>query len=242
MSAFLAPLRGLADLVYPPRCLVCGQAPEGREAFCAVCAGGLFHDPHLSCPRCAARVGPFAVSDGTCAACRDDPVAFDATVRLGPYVGPLRDAVLRIKSNRNEGLAELLGERLAEGHRARLEALGAEFILPVPLHWWRRLMRGYNQSAAIAHGLGSRLKLPCRYGWLWQVRRTQPQKALTANQRKDNVRGAYRVRAGLRLDGRHVLLVDDVMTTGATANESARALKRAGAARVSVAILARAEG
>jgi ComF family protein len=199
----------------------------------------MFHDPHLCCPRCAARVGPFAVTDGSCAACRADPVPFEATVRLGPYDGPLREAVLRLKSSRNEGLAELLGERLAEVHAARLRALAADAVVPVPLYWWRRLRRGYNQSAAVARGLGQRLGVRCRTYWLWQVRPTRPQKALSAAQRRDNVRGAYR--ASARLDGRHVLLVDDVMTTGATAAEAARALVRAGA-RVSVAVLARAEG
>lgn len=242
MSVLFAPFRGLTDLIYPPRCRLCEQPIEREQTYCAVCAGALFHDPHLCCPRCGARVGPFAVTAGTCAACRKDPVAFEATLRLGPYVGPLRDAVLRIKSNRNEGLAEELGEHLAEVHRQRFDALAPEYIVPVPLHPLRRLIRGYNQSAAIAFGLGAKLRRPCRFWWLWQVRRTQPQKSLTATQRRENVRGAYRVRAGVRLDGLHILLVDDVMTTGATADEAARAIKRAGAARVSIAVLARAEG
>jgi ComF family protein len=239
MSALLTPWRGLLDLLYPPRCLLCGQAPRGRERFCDACEAGLFHDPHQCCPRCAARVGPFALTDGACAACRAESVPFLATVRLGPYVGPLRDAVLRIKSNSHEGLAELLGERLAEAHADRLRAMALDAVVPVPLHWWRRLKRGYNQSAAVAHGIGSRLGVARRYWWLWQGRSTKPQKALSAAQRRENVKGAYV--ATRRLDGLHVLLVDDVMTTGATAAEAARALRRAGA-RVSVAVLARAEG
>jgi ComF family protein len=232
-------MRGLADLVYPPRCLACGRPPPGRERFCSACSAALFHDPHLCCPRCAARVGPFAVTDDSCALCRAEGAPFQATVRLGPYDGALRDAILRIKSNAHEGLAELLGERLAQNHIDRLRALSPDMVVPVPLHWWRRLRRGYNQSAAVARGLASRLGLPCRSWSLWQVRHTKPQKTLSATQRRDNVRGAFR--AWGRLDGAHVLLVDDVMTTGATASEAARALRRAGA-RVSVAVLARAEG
>jgi ComF family protein len=173
--------------------------------------------------------------------CRQNPVSFEAAVRLGPYVGALREAVLRLKSARNEGLAELLGERLAERQGERLRGLGADAIVPVPLHWRRRLGRGYNQSAAIAHGLGARLGLPCRYLWLWRVRYTPSQKTVAGAQRWDNVRGAFQVRPGLRLGGLHLLLVDDVMTTGATASEAARALLEGGAARVSVAVLARAE-
>jgi ComF family protein len=157
-------------------------------------------------------------------------------------ISPLGEAIRRLKSARNEGLAELLGECLAQRQRDRLRALGADVIVPVPLHWWRRLQRGYNQSAAIAHGLGVGLHLPCRYLWLWRVRNTPSQRTLTASQRWDNVRGAFRARPGLRLTGRHVLLVDDVMTTTATASEAARALLRTGAAQVSVAVLARTEG
>jgi ComF family protein len=244
-------LRGLVDLIYPPGCLLCGQAPpSGHDRFCAACAGSLFDDPHPSCPRCAARVGPFAVRDGTCAVCRHTPVAFTAAVRMGPYlprsdesqpVHPLSDAIRRLKSAHYEGLAEVLGECLAERQHARLSSLGADVIVPVPLHWRRRLARGYNQSAAIAHGLGTRLGLPCRYLWLWRVKNTPSQRGLSATARWDNVRNAFRARAAGRLAGRHVLLVDDVMTTTATASEAARALLEGGAARVSMAVLARTE-
>jgi ComF family protein len=240
MSALLEPLYSLLDLVYPPRCLLCGKAPPGRQRFCSACESGLFHDPHLCCPRCAARVGPFAVSDGSCPACRADAVPFLAAVRLGPYEGPLRDAVLLIKSNRHEGLAELLGERLAEIHAARLRALNLDAVVPVPLHWRRRLWRGYNQSAAIARGIGSRLRLPCRTWRLWQTRATVPQKSISSpTRRRENVKGAFAAAGTLK--GSRVLLVDDVMTTGATACEAARALRRAGA-EVGLAVLARASG
>jgi ComF family protein len=240
MSALLEPLYGLLDLVYPPRCLLCGKAPPGRLRFCPACESGLFHDPHLSCPRCAARVGPFAVSDGACPACRAESVPFLAAVRLGPYEGPLRDAVLLLKSNRHEGLAELLGERLGEIHAARLAAMNLDAVVPVPLHWRRRLWRGYNQSAAIARGIGSRLNLACHTWQLWQTRATRPQKSISCpTRRRENVKGAFAASAALK--GRRVLLVDDVMTTGATAAEAARALRRAGAA-VGLAVLARANG
>jgi ComF family protein len=240
MSALL---RGLVDLIYPPRCLLCGKAPPSpSDPFCAFCSAELFHDPHPCCPRCCARVGPFTVIDGSCAACRQHPVRFSAAVRLGPYGGVLREAVLRLKSAHNEGLAELLGECLAQQRQTQLRALGAQVIVPVPLHWRRRLVRGYNQSSAIAHGLGVGLGLPCRYLWLKRTRATPSQKTLPAQQRWDNVRNAFRARGGAGLAGRHVLLVDDVMTTTATASEAARALLEGGAARVSVAVLARAEG
>ncbi len=234
--------RGLLHLVYPAHCLSCGR-PLGEEepAFCGNCRRALFTDPRPCCPRCAATVGPFGVADGRCGRCRDEGFAFEAALRLGPYDGLLRQVILRLKDRRGEGLAELIGERWAEQDRERFRALGADAVVPVPLHFWRRMVRGYNQSQALARGLSLRLGMPCQAGWLRRVRNTPRQTAQTVAGRKENVRGAFAVRPGISLRGRCVLLVDDVMTTGATAAEAARTLRAAGAARIAVAVLARAE-
>jgi ComF family protein len=135
-------------------------------------------------------------------------------------------------------LAELLSDLWAEHAATRLRDLGADVVVPVPLHWRRRWSRGYNQSEALARGLAARLGLPCRPRWLRRARFTPDQSRQTAAARRDNVRSAFwaRPRAGLRQ--RCVLLVDDVLTTGSTASEAARALRAAGAARVVVAVLA----
>jgi ComF family protein len=234
--------RGLLHLVYPGHCLTCGR-PLGEEepSFCGDCRRALFADPKPCCPRCAATVGPFGVVDGRCGRCRDEGFAFEAALRLGPYDGLLRQVILRLKDRRGEGLAELIGERWAEQERDRFRGLGAEAVVPVPLHFWRRMGRGYNQSHALARGLSLRLGIPCQTGWLRRVRNTPRQTAQTLAGRRENVRGAFRVRRGISLRGRCVLLVDDVMTTGATAGEAARVLRAAGASRIAVAVLARAE-
>jgi ComF family protein len=177
--------------------------------------------------------------DSGCSACRDESLPFEAAVRLGRYDGPLRDVILRMKHHTGEALAELLGELWADRVGPRLLALQPEVVVPVPLHWWRRWRRGYNQSAALAHSLADRLKLPCHPGWLRRIRNTPPQTSQTLAGRRENVRGAFRARYGVPLRQRSVLLVDDVMTTGATASEAARALLKGGAARVLVAVLAR---
>jgi ComF family protein len=234
--------RGFLHLVYPGHCLTCGRPlGEGQPSFCADCRRALFTDPMPCCPRCAATVGPFGVVDGQCSRCRDEGFGFEAAIRLGPYDGLLRRVILRLKNQRNEGLAEVIGERWAEQEKDRFRALGAEAIVPVPLHFWRRMSRGYNQSLALARSLSPRLGIPCQPGWLRRVRNTPRQTAQTAAGRKENVRGAFGVRPGTPLRGRSVLLVDDVMTTGATAGEAARVLRAAGAARIAVAVLARAE-
>jgi ComF family protein len=162
-------------------------------------------------------------------------------LRLGAYDGVLQQAVLRIKHASQECLAERLAWRWAEFRRADFEQLGCHAIVPVPLHWRKRLWRGYNQSQALARGLSDRLGVPCRSRWLWRTRATSEQRMqANAGERRVNVAGAFWARG--RLGGLHVLLVDDVMTTGHTASEAARALKKAGAKCVSVAILARTPG
>jgi ComF family protein len=123
--------------------------------------------------------------------------------------------------------------------RAALGALAVDLVVPVPLHWWRRWRRGYDQGAALARGLAGRLGLPCA-SCLCRTRHTPRQAEQTPSARRDNVRGAFRTSARAPVKGKSVLLVDDVMTTGSTATEAARALRDAGAARVVVAVLARA--
>ena len=233
-------LTGLRHLVYPGCCLLCGRPlPEGPAHFCPACQHDLFTDSLPSCPRCAGSVGPFAVIDGRCRACREEPFAFDRVVRLGPYEELLREVILRLKHQTGEGTAELLGECWAEQAHA---ALHADAIVPVPLHWLRRWRRGYNQSAALARGIATRLGLPCHPSWLRRIRNTPQQTHQTPAGRKANVRGAFRTRPGAPVRGRTILLVDDVMTTGVTASEAARALRAGGASRVVVAVLARAQG
>jgi ComF family protein len=234
-------LSGLVHLVYPPYCLLCEKALEGDSSpLCPICEGELFHDPWHTCPRCAGTIGPFAnVQDG-CPACREESHHFDRTFRLGQYEGLLRDVVHRLKYSAGESLAELLGQRWAQRDGEAMRDEGIDLIVPVPLHFLRRWRRGYNQSAALAYGLARELRLPCLPWSLRRTRYTPYQTRQSFAGRRDNVRGAFAWRDSRSLGGQCVLLVDDVLTTGATASEAAGALKAAGAWRVVVATLARA--
>jgi ComF family protein len=233
--------RGLLQLVYPGLCHLCGRSlGTDDNSLCAPCRDGLLGDDLPTCPYCACTVGPFANTEGGCVDCRRETFAFESAIRLGPYQEHWRDAVLRLKHQSGEGLAGLLGGLWAEHARARFEALHADVIVPVPLHWWRRWQRGYNQSAELAHGLASALCLRCRPSWLCRVRHTSVQSPLNIDARRDNLRGAFRTASRARVRGLTVLLVDDVMTTGATAHEAASVLRKAGAVRVVVAALCRA--
>jgi ComF family protein len=233
---------GIRQLIYPDCCVFCGTLLTENRHFCASCRDAINADSSLCCPRCAGSVGAFAVVDGCCPACRLERFAFEQVIRLGRYDGLLRDVVLRLKNQRGEGLAELIGEHWAEQAAERFRPLGLDAIVPVPLHWLRRWQRGYNQSAGLCRGLSSILNLPCQSNWLRRIRSTPRQTSQTAAARKANVRGAFRTRPGATLRGRAILLVDDVMTTGATAHEAARAVLEGGARRVVVAVLARAQG
>jgi ComF family protein len=237
-------LIGARHLIYPGCCLLCGQPlPVEQTYFCSLCRQELFTDRESACPRCAGTIGPFAVIDGRCHACRKEAFAFEQVLRLGRYDGLLREVILHLKNQRGEGLAELLGECWAKEAAAHFAALHFDVLVPVPLHWRRRWQRGYNQSAALGRAMAMRLGVPYQPSWLRRVRHTPRQTSRpTPAERKANVRGAFRARLGAPLTGRSILLVDDVMTTGATANEAAHALRVGGASRVVVAVLARAQG
>jgi ComF family protein len=234
--------QGLLQILYPNLCHVCRTSlPADQEPFCDFCRKALTDDPHLTCPRCAGLVGPHVPLEGGCVNCRDRTLHFTAALRLGPYEGLRREVVLRLKNVGGEALAERLGALWARHAAAKLGALAADVIVPVPLHWWRRWRRGYNQSEALALGLAEELRLPCRTHWLRRVRHTPPQTEQTPSGRVENVRNAFLARPRTGLAGKTVLLVDDVLTTGSTCAEAARALRTAGAARVVVAVLARAQ-
>ncbi len=234
--------QSIVHLLYPPTCHFCGEplAPDGSQ-FCTACTQALTEDPHAACPRCAATVGAFIDLDGGCPRCREEKFHFAGVVRLGPYVNSLREAILRMKHAAGEGLAEMLAGLFAERLQPRLQELNANVIIPVPLHWLRRLQRGYNQAETLARALADRLTIPCQPGWLRRRRYTAKQTAQTPTARRLNLRGAFRARSRPELQGKTVLLVDDVLTTGSTCTEAAKALRSAGAARVRVAVLARSE-
>ena len=146
-----------------------------------------------------------------------------------------------MKRPAGEQLTLAVGRLLAERRGAQLAQLRPDLIVPVPMHWWRRLVRGFNSAELLAQCLGRHLNAPVAHV-LVRRRHTQPQKDLLPRERFANVRDAFQVRERARRHwrGSHVLLVDDILTTGATCSEAARVLKLAGAATVAVAVVARA--
>ncbi len=227
---------GAVQLLYPGLCLACGRPlGGGPRDFCAPCRVELATDPYPTCSRCASTLGPGVASSSDCARCRGQSFRFDRAYRFGPYDGLRREVILRMKRGRYEGVAEAVGALWAARDAARLRTEGVTAVVPVPLHWRARFARGYNQSEALARAWAAALGVPCWPRALRRVRRTPLQTSVAPSARADNVRGAFR--AGRGLAGATVLVVDDVLTTGATASEAARVLRECGVRRVVVAAL-----
>jgi len=184
-------------------------------------------------------IGPHTDVSKGCSWCRGESLGFEQAIRLGPYEGKLRDAVLQMKTSHGEGLAEMLGRFFWEKNCGRLNAIKVDIVVPVPLHWRRRWARGYNQSAALGRELAQALGVPFTPNLLRRVRHTPQQSQPSASARKENVRGAFEIQRRASFGSKIVLLVDDVLTTGSTAGEAARTLRAAGAKEVVVAVLAR---
>lgn len=157
---------------------------------------------------------------------------------MGPYQGLLREAILRMKFAPGEGLAELLAPHWAERMEPRLQPFHPDLVIPVPLHWRRRWQRGFNSNEIFAQALAQRLGIRTVPSWLYRCRPTAQQAGQTSlSARQENVRDAFRARGHEGLQGKTVLLIDDVLTTGATASAAARALKALKPGKILVAVL-----
>jgi len=229
------------DLLLPPSCVSCGQPlteSADRLLLCAACRKAFSPERPATCRRCAATLSESAED---CPWCRRHGLRFDKTVALGVYQDPLRAAVLRTKRASGDRISSALGGFLAGRHADDLRKLEADIVVPVPMHWIRRLVAGTNNADLLAGVIARHLQLPCRPA-LSMRRNIKQQKNLRPDERFRNVRRAFGVRRGYALQGARVLLIDDVLTTGATCSAAAEVLKGAGAERVYVAVLARAEG
>lgn len=243
-TAFRSVAARVLDVFYPPRCVACDAdllEVDGDVHLCGLCRVTLVGLPIARCERCAAASEAPSTEDG-CMRCRSVKPRFDAAFALGDYHGLLRELVLRTKRPHELPLTSTLGKLLAERVGTNVAAWRPEVVVPIPMHWQRRLVRGANGPDALAHVLASRLRVPAETRALVRRRNTSPHSRLPPSRRFANIRGAFAVRSGYDLRGARVLLVDDVLTTGATASEAARQLKRAGVVAVAAAVLARAPG
>lgn len=200
------------------------QLSVGAPQQCRKCGANLYHGNPLQ---------------NACSLCHGTDLRFQRAVSTGNYRGLLQELVIRMKNQHNEQIAIQLGNLLA------YELRGADFlddlnlVVPVPTHWWRRLRRGFQAAEVISETVASGCDIPYAGQIMRCLRGTKKQGTLSTSGRFENVRGAFDVRPNVAVNGLNILLIDDVMTSGATASELARMLKSRGAAKVYVGVIAR---
>ncbi len=248
-------IQTLIDLFFPPRCPFClsllisgntdgeglqpwalGSSVVLEKTICSRCAVELPWLVHC-CPRCAS---PITVFGDNCPYCREHPVAFTYCCALGSYQGALRKTLHRFKYRGEKGLALPLGRLLSARLTATSWIATVDVLVPIPLSTQRQRTRGYNQAALLAQSVSRNLGIPSQ-GLLQRTRETDSQTSLGRHDRWENICGAFKESNNSegKLLGKNVLLVDDILTSGATAHAASLALKAAGAATVSVAVIAR---
>lgn len=246
--AIATPLLGPLQLVFRSGCMLCGEAVSGA-AICPDCASTFQRLGAACCARCGKpKFEPSAVEGAgsfVCGECRGKKQHFDRAVSTFLYEGRMREAILTFKYRKRFRLGQTLGRLLAryvplrlESHPSANDGIKPDVVIPVPLHVSRLREREFNQSAILARHVATALGLPVQYGALERIKATEFQSTLSPRRRIENVKNAFKVTHRKAVSGAHVLLVDDIFTHGATANECAKVLKKAGAESVIVVTLA----
>lgn len=237
-----AALGGLRDLAYPKVCLSCGRRlpqDSGREFVCAACWDSIKKNAPPFCRRCGRQLKDNALAKDICPSCIRTPVHFDRAFSPCRYEGVIKELIHKFKYAGKEylggPLAGLMADFIQE-YRLPLECV--DYLVPVPLHKSKKREREFNQASVLAEHLSRKFEKPLLEDALMRRRYTKAQAELEGEARLANVKESFQVRALKALDGKNLLLIDDVLTTGATCSEAAHELKKAGARIVFVLTLA----
>ncbi len=227
------------DFVYPPECLLCGdEVDSSGPAFCGKCQSKIKPRLKDECPRCGAPVGSYADLTDGCGQCRRESFAFDRVIRLGIYDGDMRQACLRAKARGGSGLSRGLAASLVNEKRSLFEQLAPDLVVPIPEHWTRRLLHSHYAAETVSREIARQLHVRWTRTTLTKIRRTPKQATSPTPIRRRQQQGSFGIRRAADISGKSILLVDDILTTGSTANAAARTLKQSGAKQIVVAVIA----
>lgn len=228
------------DLLYPPHCAICSRATTGNEHLCASCRKEVRLISAPFCQTCSAPFSGRIEGKFVCSNCRDRRFAFTCAVSCCKSSDVVRELVHQFKYRDRVYLRNTLVDWLAQTlDDPRLQTPPCDRLVPVPLHPTRQRERGFNQSLLLAEELGTRRGIPVA-NCLRRIRYTESQTHFDRDARMENLRGAFQMRQHSDVRNLHLLLIDDILTTGSTVDECARVLLDAGAASVRVATVARA--
>ena len=217
----------ILDVLFPPRCLFCDRLC--RQKVCEVCRGKL---EYIGEPRCSRCGKPIRYNEQElCYDCTDKKRYFETGRSLWLHRDMVSDALYRFKYHYRSADAEYYGEELARQYGSQIRRWQIEQIIPVPLHSRRYRSRGFNQAEKIAETLGAVMGISVSKKAVCRQRATIPQKELSSSERRRNLQGAFRVARNARLQD-HVLVIDDIYTTGSTIDEMAKVLKKSGVRKV----------
>lgn len=241
---FVGGVRAANDLLFPPCCVFCRRdlRPNvGQPLLCQRCIDR-FSLPRRACQRCASPLPDYWNEQAYCPSCQRRAYYFERVEALGEYGSELKQAVLWMKRLPFEPLTLAMGRVLGRHVAVNLATWRPDSVVPVPMHFWRRIRRGVQPSRILAGQVARSVGVPLAERLLRCRRNVRKQGTLSPDARFRNVRGAFSISAGYDINEKRLLLVDDIMTTGATASEAARVLRKAGAASVAVAVVARGVG
>jgi len=237
MSLFL---KTVFEFFLPSQCHCCDTfLPEGQQGLCFDCLSKIRWITPPLCSTCGIPFPSQEEKDHLCGSCLQKPRYFTMSRALGYYEGPLREVIHRWKYQGKIYLSPLFGEWMARGFFRHWKVDLFDLVIPVPLHLQRLRERGFNQALLLAKELSRRTGIPYRKHLLEKMEPTVPQVILSGREREKGVKGAFHLGKG-EMQGKRILLVDDVYTTGATVNECARVLLAGGVQRVDVLTLVHA--
>ncbi|HUN56358.1 MAG TPA: ComF family protein [Smithella sp.] len=234
-------LNDISEVVFPPRCLGCAEIlhPVSGQIFCPDCGDKIKFITGDICHICGTTFPDSPARSHLCGDCLENKIYFSCARAVFSYENFILNAIHQFKFKRNISAGEILASFMAGFSFPDIDFADYSLLIPVPLHIKRLRERGFNQSLVLARAVGKKRQIPVNFSVLKRRRFTLTQTGSNREERKENIKGAFEVTNPKKIAGKNIILVDDVYTTGATINECAKTLVKAGARKIAVLTLAR---